>query len=461
MKNEPRIALATITETRERFRKIRTPMVEEEINAISWLKKDAQVLESPPLISVEDVKFFANSIKQFDAHVLVIHIPVWTDPVLSVKLSQMIDRPLVLVGNLRKDTSSMVGLLGSGGALNQVGIKHKRIFNHSDTEGQEAIRNVIRAAFVIKELKGQTMGLFGGRSLGMISAVSDPAQWHRKFGVDIEHIDQMEIVKEAEQISADVVEKYVGWLKSNCMKISFDNLFTEESLARQIRSYLATKTLLKKRNLDFVGVKCQPELADGYTTQCLAHMLCNSTNDADGEKNPVVHACEADMDAALTMQILNLISNGKPVALLDMRWLDVRNGLWTLANCGAFPMDFGATESDKSGLSSVEIAPHIIGKVGACALPMVASPQKVTLARLCRNKGKYWMAIIRGEIQQRNHEDLKKTTAVFPQAYVKTTTGYDFLEKFGSNHCHMVAGDFAADLKVYCELTDIGYQIWD
>ena len=109
MKYEPRIALATITETRERFRKIRTPMVEEEINVMSWLKKDAQVLESPPLISSENVMFFADSIKQFDAHVLVIHIPVWTDPVLSVKLSQMIDRPLVLVGNLRKDTSVWLG----------------------------------------------------------------------------------------------------------------------------------------------------------------------------------------------------------------------------------------------------------------------------------------------------------------------------------------------------------------
>ena len=44
-------------------------------------------------------------------------------------------------------------------------------------------------------LNGQKYGLIGGRSLGMYSATVDMQDWQDKFGVDIEHCDQSEIVR--------------------------------------------------------------------------------------------------------------------------------------------------------------------------------------------------------------------------------------------------------------------------
>ena len=53
----------------------------------------------------------------------------------------------------------------------------------------------LRAASAVNRLRGKTYGLFGGRSMGMYTAVPALDQWRREFGVDIEHIDQWEIVR--------------------------------------------------------------------------------------------------------------------------------------------------------------------------------------------------------------------------------------------------------------------------
>jgi L-fucose isomerase len=227
-----------------------------------------------------------------------------------------------------------------------------------------------------------------------------------------------------------------------------------------MRSYLATCELVKRHRLDFVGVKCQPELSDGYATQCVAHMLCNGELDADGDKRAMVHACESDADGALTMQIMHLLSDGKSAALLDIRWFDAEHGCWTLANCGAVPAVFCATESDPTGFANIHMEAHVFGEGGGGALPGMISPQPVTLARLCRKDGKYWMAIVCGESVAVAPEEMQRTTTVFPKAFVKTTAGMDFLKVYGSNHIHMVSGDISEELIALCRLLRIPWQVW-
>jgi L-fucose isomerase, second N-terminal domain len=44
--------------------------------------------------------------------------------------------------------------------------------------------------------------LIGGRSLGIDTTVIDPAQWLAEFGIDVDHVDQMELVRRAEAMIA-------------------------------------------------------------------------------------------------------------------------------------------------------------------------------------------------------------------------------------------------------------------
>ncbi len=186
----------------------------------------------------------------------------------------------------------------------------------------------------------------------------------------------------------------------------------------------------------------------------------NSTMDSNGKKEAIVHACESDADGALTMQILHLLSEGEPTALLDVRWFNQKEKTWTLANCGALACEFFSTDKNVPGLKQVQATQHIFGKGGGGAYPGVVAPGKVTLARLCRKNGVYWMAIILGDIEKRNPEDLANTTAAFPQAFVRTTAGMDFAEVYGANHIHMMSGDFTEEIMIFCRLLGIEWCIW-
>ncbi|NPV87657.1 MAG: hypothetical protein HPY45_16790 [Anaerolineae bacterium] len=455
-----KIAIAHLADGRRDFFTRREALVCEELTKLDWLRQTAPFIESEVMTSVQEIEDFSKRALSFGAQALIIHIPIWADPVFSIKLNNYLPLPIALLGNDRPETSSIVGVLGAGGALDQIGCSHVRFFEHDSDEARRKIIAFVRAASARSQLRGQTLGLFGGRSLGIFTATADPAQWQRLFGVDIELLDQCAIVELANSLPEEEVQKHLDWLLAQVGGVEYGNLFNPLSLERQVRSYLATKKLLETHCFNFIGVKCQPEMSDGYVSQCVAHMLINGVWDAEGQKPSVVHACESDADGALTMQILHLISEGKPTALLDMRWYNQQNGVWTLANCGALSASFYADQQDPTGLSKVRIVPHVFGKGGGGALPAVVVAQEVTLARLCRRAGEYWMAVIAGQVEGRHNGELKRTTGVFPQAFVRSSAGLDFAKNFGSNHIHMVNGNYVEELRMFCRLIGIECEIW-
>lgn len=455
-----RTAIASVADSRADFFEKRKELFSDEISKLDWIRKEYSSMESGTIQSGEDITIFGNAMRAFDPQSLIIHIPIWADPILAVKLYKQMNIPVLLLGNNRPDTSSLVGMLGAGGALDQLGYGHIRVFNSDAELDRKQVVAFIKASGAISQLRGQSLGRFGGRSLGIMTADIDPTQWNKEFGVYVEHFDQQEIIDEAEGIDSDEVRRYKDWMCQKVGRVEFAHEHSERSFEKQVRSYLATRNLVKKHNLNFVAVKCQSELSDGYVSQCLAHALMNSSIDISGEKKPFVHACESDGDGALTMQIMNLLSNGKAASLLDIRWYNKESGIWTLANCGAVSLDFFATNEDKTGLSKIQIVPHVFGKGGGSALTGVVQPQQVTIARLCRRNGKYWMAIISGRTESPTSEDMNRTTKAFPKAFVKSTAGEDFMECFGSNHVHMVSGDISLELIMFCQLSKMEYKVW-
>jgi L-fucose isomerase len=456
-----RIALATLADSRDDFFAQREPLVREESSRLGWLASACQLIESGVLRADREVRAFAEQIRREGAHALIIHLPIWADPAFALRLAALADLPVLLLGNTRPDTSSIVGMLGAGGALDQAGIRHIRVFDHGSDSGRQPVLAFIQAASARANLRGMRLGLFGGRSLGIVTADADPVQWMRLFGVDIERVDQLEIVQAAEAFDPEAVARHLRWLEDRVGGVRFGGGFTPAAFEKQIRSYLATRDLSVRYGFDFVGVKCQRELSDKYVTQCAAHMLFNGTLDADGQKLPVVHACESDADGALTMQILQLISGGSPTALLDIRWFNPKDGTWLLANCGAAAAAFYATPEDPDGLSQVEVQPHVFGEGGGGAYPGLVAPKEVTLARLCRKDGHYWMAIAEGEVLPMSAADADLTTPAFPQARVRIKAGLDLLEQFGANHIHLTGGRCGRALVAFCEMSGIDYKVWD
>jgi L-fucose isomerase-like protein len=70
------------------------------------------------------------------------------------------------------------------------------------------------------------------------------------------------------------------------------------------------------------------------------------------------------------------------------------------------------------------------------------------------------MAAMKGEVEFREREALSRTTKEFPQAFVRVPEVREFLAEHGSNHIHMVQGDFREELRQFCGLVGIGHRQW-
>ena len=155
--------------------------------------------------------------------VTIINIPVWAFPHFSMIAARETPGPLLLFSNVDPQYPGMVGMLAAAGALDQIGRVYGRAWGDVADAGVVArIGTHISAGAAINGLRGTTFGRIGGRPMGMYTAVSNPDQWMRIFGVDVEEIDQWELVRRSEGVSASRVAGARGWLEAHAAGVHYD-----------------------------------------------------------------------------------------------------------------------------------------------------------------------------------------------------------------------------------------------
>lgn len=442
-------------------------IVQKQLDAIvSALEKSGQVdvvIADSLVSSVKDAKEQALKLKCMDVDGMIFSYGVFSFPNFSVIAAKNGKGPFLLAANLNPDWPGMVSMLAAGGALHHLGIDHFRVAGDVDEpDVLEKIITFAKCSKVVSGLNGQKYGLIGGRSLGMYSATASMQDWQDKFGVDIDHLDQSEMVRIAQTIPQKQVDKAFNWLTDHIGSIEYDGIrLTEEKLKTQIRHYEAIKKIIDKNDYDFVGVKCHYEMSRHYCTQCISAAFCNDPYDWDGPKEPVVFACEADSDAALTMQILKLLTD-EPVIFMDVRHYDKDYDVMVFCNCGSQSTYYaGRSKTDpRENLKNVTLYPCLeIYSGGGCHVNCMTKKGQATIARLNRTEGKYRMTIIPAEFVELPKEKMAETTREWPHVFAKLPFDYNvFLEKFDSNHCHAVYGDRTEELKMICKMLDIDVE---
>ena len=407
-----------------------------------------------------------DALRVVDVDVLVAHTPCWTSPNLVLHGIQRLGKPVALVTSKSAATHGMVGFFGAGGALNQIGIDHLRVREDYGTEAMtEKLLPYLRAASAANKLKGEVFGFFGGRSIGIDTGSFDPMQWRSQFGIDTEHIDQLEIISRAEKMVKEDearIESMISWLDESVKSIAWNDLvLTREKLGFQAACYLATRDIIEEKHLGFVAIKCMPDLSSFYVPQCLSAALLPGPYDADGVKATVSMACEANGDGALTMEILKHISGGMPVMFGDLSHMDDEDNVLYLPNCGAMSTWFAGRSDDvKENLGKVELRPSVRPGGGATVY-FAAAPGTITLARLYRCSGEYRMAIISGdaiELSQKKKDQFIEARGPhqLPTAFVKVDADLEeIVQEFGSNHISGVAGDVVEELVHFCLMQGI------
>ncbi len=398
----------------------------------------------------------------------IFNFAIWSFPHLAVIASRFAPGPFLLFSNINPRYPGMVGMLASAGALDQIGALHGRI--SGDIGDEDVLRRVmafIRAGSTVARLRGETYGLFGGRPMGMYTAVANTDQWMSLFGIDVEHIDQYEIVRRAEEAPADEVEHAFAWLTEKVGKIRYDGKqLTPEKLKLQIKSYIAVREMAREKGLNFLGIKGQPELTNNFVTMDVTEAFLNDPYDWNGPKGTVVTATEADMDGALTMEILKHIT-GEPTMFADLRHYDEELGVFDLCNSGNHPSYFAGHSYDPDdNLPRVEFYPQgFYFPAGGASVRHIAAPGKVTMARLARRKGEYWLAIVPGEFIHLPRDEAESkaeaTQIEWPHAFAQFEVApEEFLSEYDSNHIHAAYGDWTEELVWIARILGIRYRVF-
>jgi len=418
--------------------------------------------------TAELAKNEATWLRNEGCELTIFNFAVWSFPHLAAIASKFVPGPFLLFSNINPQYPGMVGMLASAGALDQIGALHGRI--SGDIKDSNVLRRVmafIRAGSSVAHLKGETYGLFGGRPMGMYTAVANTDQWMSMFGIDVEHIDQYEIIRRANEAPPEEVEKAFSWLSGRIGKIRYDGKqLTPEKLKLQIKSYIAVREMVREKKLAFIGIKGQPELTDHFATMDVTEAFLNDPYDWNGPKETIVTATEADMDGALTMEIMKHVT-GEPVMFADLRHYDEQLGAFDLCNSGNHPTYFAGHSYDPDdNLPKVEFYPQgFYFPAGGASVRHIAAPGKVTMARLARRKGEYWLAIVPGEFielpREVAEEKARATQVEWPHAFARfEVSPEEFLAEYDSNHIHAVYGDWTNELIWVAKMLHIPYRLF-
>ncbi len=418
----------------------------------------------------ETARLEGQFLESMHVDVTICNYAIWCYPHLTAIATRFAPGPYIMFCNLHPSKCGMVGMMAASGTMDQLGRKYKKVWgNIQDKDVLESLMVSIRASSAVASLKGQTMGVFGGRPLGMYTAVSNLDQWQTLFGLDVDHCEQHEIIRRASSIEQEKVTKARVFLEQNSQVLYDEKVLTKEIFERQIRTYYSLLEIIKEKKYDFIGIKSIGDLTDYWCTVDVAEAFLNDPYDWDGPKEPIVAATEADMDGALTMQIFkHLVRGTQAVLFSDVRHYDWDKKVWFFSNSGTHATWFANKSSDiKENLKFVKFKPECSDfPAGGASVHHFAAPGKVTLARLARKEGQYWMAIVPGEItqfDQKTMEDLGDlVTPEWPIAFTKLNVSPEyFINNFPCNHIHGVYGDFVEELKQFCEILDIRYQVFD
>jgi L-fucose isomerase len=462
---KPRIGVLTFSDGREYAHR---PQIEENLafqNRLAGRLRDAgcEVVTGDLVWSNQIARDEGRKLAQAGVEMTILNYAVWAFPQFTVMATRFAPGPYCLLGNVNPARPGMVAVLAAAGALDQVGTDYARIFGDTaDDVTMARLMTWVRAAHATQAIRGETYGLFGGRSIGINTAVSNTDEWAALFGVDVHHVDQWEIVRRAAEVDAKRVRAGREWLEKYCRKVHYDGKqLTPALLDRQIAAYHVLRDICAEQGFDFLGVKAQPELTERFATMDVPEAFLNDPYDWEGAHEPIVCATEADMDAALTMELFKHL-NGTPVLFADVRHYVAEHGVFDLVNSGQHATWFAArSENPAENLRLVELHPEgFYFPAGGASVFHIAAAGEFTFARLTRSGLGYRMHIVPGElVRLGEREEARIVSEVqpnWPHAFARFECDADtFLHSFSCNHIHGVYGDVTGELATACDLWGI------
>ncbi|HYF51114.1 MAG TPA: hypothetical protein VEJ63_16995 [Planctomycetota bacterium] len=419
----------------------------------------------------------------------------WCYPDFSVTpMAQLpVALPKLMLGSAISDFPGAVGLFAAQSGTAHVGMKVDRLFaeNFSDhSEYQDGVAEFLKngsyerkmetpieiavtdkhraAAKKVRDaLRGQIYGCVGPRSMQMWNKISE-ADFLSVFGVAKESFDQLRLVKMAEKVPDARAEAAMKFLIDNGMDLRLgtdpQKFLTKDMVIYQMKMYFALLELKAQYGLDFCGVQDQLDLIEHYSSTDLTLGILNNRLRPESDGETFVASTEADDGAAVTMQVLKLLSGGEPAGFNDLRYWKLKGNLYWFVNSGALAPYFaeGIHTSLKGSWSERQNLMYHRNGGGVCSV-VVRKPGVVTWARFSYRNHQMYLCAGRGvtdvPTQEQWQERSARCSQDWPQWYLKLCGRPEW--KINTNHPMTVCGDYLAELKALADELKVPFECYD
>jgi len=484
-------------DARQEANEVVIPVATEQLEHIKAVIRDQgwkpHVLN--PSAPVSSVREGIEVIRRCKGSRFINFIAGWAYPDFSVTpLWQLpADTPKLMLGSKIPDFPGAVGLLAAASGTEHVGISTDRLFvedfadhsayaealgtfldtGHFTYQDAEFIEVTVEEAHranarrVKEALSGQIYGVVGPRSMEMWNKIPD-AMFLQHFGIGRLSFDGLRLAKMAEEISDDRAAAAMQFLVDHDMELKLgensEQELTKEMVLFQMKVYLAILQLKEQFGLDFAGVQDQLDWIQHYPATDLALGLLNNRLRPESNGETFVTATEADDGAAITMQVLKLLTGGEPVGFNDLRYWDEAKNLYWFVNSGALAPYFaqGSHDSLDGAWSERQTPMYFKNGGGTCSL-YVQKPGTVTWARFSFRKNQMYLCAGRGITDVPSKEEwlnrTERCSREWPQWYLTLCGKLEYY--VNTNHPMTIFGDRLADLKAFAEEIDVPFECYD
>jgi L-fucose isomerase-like protein len=458
---------------RRKQQKLKAFLIENNITVVDPLGEIRKKNRVPYGVrNLRDIELVLRQLSQNPVDAAIIGAWNWSPPMLVMDFVRKLAKPVIyytendpLSGSLSQLSAASSSLMEWG--VNEHALRHERCFGN-----KRQLLSWARAASAVSGLREGALLLWGGSYAVKMEQLQDDVPRLKSFMVrDILSEDQLVLVNRAEKILKEEPERiraFIDWLKKNGLKFTYDEkMLTRKAFTKQAALLAAARDRLEElqqENIRGVSIKCQPEIYYEYGVDaCTLPAFLPFAQDEKGEQKVYPTVCEGDIKGLLTSTLLYALNPGVPPAFGDL--VSVEDDYIEFANCGAGSIFWAAnTHEPQKALKNTEAVGNIHGVSGAAFNYFGIEAPAITVARLTRIGGEYYMQLGRGRAldarEVLRHKLGDKLEVHLGQAWGKIVVDLgvraeNFVKVIGANHLGATLGDFTEELSTACRMYGI------
>lgn len=424
------------------------------------------------LRSLREIDQVVRSLQAREVDAVVVGAWTWSPPMFIKEFIRKYPRPLAyytendpMSGNLSQLAATCSSLMDW--SPNLFARRHERNFGNRDELVAWA-----RGAAAFSRMRESALMLWGGSYAVKMDQLQDDFTRLKSFLIrEVLLEDQYLLISRAERIRQREparIRGFLDWIQARGLTVTYDpKMVTAEALEKQTALLLAARDRLgelEEENIRGVSIKCQHEIYSEYgVNACMLPAFLPFGENEQGPQRIYPTVCEGDTKGLLTGMLLHAINPGVPPAFGDL--VSVGDDHIEFANCGAGSL-FWAANSLEAGkaFAGVRAVANIHGNTGAAFAYFGVPSPAVTVARLTRIDGEYWMQLGAGrELDARAF--LSRKLGDQEPAHLGGTWGKvvvdlgvkadAFVKAIGANHLHATLGDVTGAIAAACRLWGI------